>query len=71
MGYDEPALPAYAEIMHPPATRAVGRMGSSLYNVGLALLRLDKVGCDELEVVEGKAVKGFVPDWWPVHDTTT
>lgn len=48
-------------------TRSIGRMGSSVHNIGLALMRLEHVGMDGLETSSGLGIKGFVPDWWPTH----
>ena len=64
-----PRPPAGATLHNPEKTptRTIGRMGSSVHNVGLALLRLEHVGLDGLEVSSGLGIKGFVPDWWPTH----
>ena len=47
------------------STRAIGKMGSSIYNVGLALMRLEHVGKWGPETTSGLGIRGFVPDWWP------
>ncbi|KAI9348949.1 hypothetical protein DFJ73DRAFT_960107 [Zopfochytrium polystomum] len=57
----------------------VGRLGSVMHNVGLALMRLDQcfgqksegdavdaaAGLHSLVVGEGKSVRAFIPEWWP------
>jgi hypothetical protein len=57
----------HQEIFSPDAanSRAVGRLGSRVNNIGLALMRLDYVGKDGLFLKQGICVKGFAPEWWP------
>jgi hypothetical protein len=60
-------IDVHEDIFSPDATnsRAVGRLGSRVNNIGLALMRLDYVGKDGLFFKNGMCVKGFAPEWWP------
>ena len=60
-------LTDHEEIFSPDASnsRAIGRIGTRINNVGLALMRLDYVGKEGLLLKGGTLVKGFAPDWWP------
>lgn len=57
----------HEEIFSPDSSssRAIGKMGSRINNIGLALMKLDYVGRDGLFLKGGIRVKGFAPEWWP------
>ena len=49
--------------------RSAGNIGSSCYNIALALLRLDRID-DENLIIENQSgksfrMKPFIPSWWP------
>ena len=67
LNFDYQDIPESDEIFSPDSnsSRSVGRLGSRINNIGLALMRLDYVGKDGLSLKGGIGVKGFAPEWWP------
>jgi hypothetical protein len=46
---------------------SVGKCGGGVYNIGLALVRLEHIANNtEWTTADGQlCVKAFIPDWWP------
>jgi hypothetical protein len=56
--------------------RAVGKFGSGIHNIGLALMRLEAAQDDGAQFAIDEAgsdlrIKAFIPSWWPVDEDSS
>ncbi|KAJ2955869.1 hypothetical protein NQZ79_g8201 [Umbelopsis isabellina] len=76
--YNMPSLPSIQADIKPieGSKRPVGKFGSGIHNIGLALMRLDSAQKDDAGYIIDEAgsdlrIKPFIPKWWPVEDESS
>jgi hypothetical protein len=77
--YDMQTLPSTQADIKPleeGKKRAVGKFGSGIHNIGLALMRLEAAQAEGAQFAVDEAgsdlrIKPFIPSWWPVDEESS
>ncbi|KAI8580299.1 hypothetical protein K450DRAFT_237822 [Umbelopsis ramanniana AG] len=77
--YDIQTLPSIQADIKPAEEgkkRAVGKFGSGIHNIGLALMRLEAAEAEGAQFVVDEAgsdirIKPYIPSWWPVDEESS
>ncbi|CAO3660425.1 unnamed protein product [Umbelopsis ramanniana] len=77
--YDIQTLPSTQADIKPVdegKKRAVGKFGSGIHNIGLALMRLEAAQAEGAQFAVDEAgsdlrIKPFIPSWWPVDEESS
>jgi hypothetical protein len=68
-----PSIQADIKPVDGAKKRAIGKFGSGIHNIGLALMRLDEAQQEGAQFMVDEAgsdlrIKAFIPSWWPVDE---
>ncbi|KAG2184172.1 hypothetical protein INT44_009187 [Umbelopsis vinacea] len=77
--YDIKTLPSNQADIKPAEEgkkRSVGKFGSGIHNIGLALMRLEAAQTEGAQFVVDEAgsdlrIKPYIPSWWPVDEESS